>query len=172
MFFPQIQKYVCRSWCWWSWVWLCHLGLWAGCVLWCWLEIWGAWGLFLPHSDADLLSVAPSARLLLSSFLWSDSFAFCSPVSVWVMLWWESFISLVLPFSSVPGFLRPCKFLLRGKLWIIFLSLDFIFWLSRQFLFFAYIWVNFVYPGCFEMQAWKQPTASWAKGDLGRLVLI
>lgn len=87
------------------------------------------------------------------------------------MLWWESFISLVLPFNSVLGcFLCPYKFLLQEKLWIIFLSLDFIFFCFLGSLSFLHIHLGeFISSGCFEMQAWKQPTALRAKDDLGRV---
>lgn len=113
-----------------------HLCLWAGCMLSSWLENRGLQGLFLLHSNANLVSVTPSVHLHPSSFLWSDLSVFRSPVSLWMTQLQESFISLLLPFSSILDcFLHPCKFLLQENSWIIFFSLHFIFWLARQFTF-------------------------------------
>lgn len=80
--FPQIWKHICVlhgcgpcSECPGSGHLLC---LWAGCTLWSCLKVWGVQGLFLSHSNADLLSVALPVCLHPSSFLWGVLSVFCS----------------------------------------------------------------------------------------------
>lgn len=163
-------------------------GMWA--LLWCpwvwawssplpesWLHTlvlsgsWGVQGLFLSHSNADLLSVTLPVCLHPSSFLWGDLSVFCSHFSLG-----EVFMGL----SHLSG----AVFQLNARLFLPSMQVSFY---KKTHKIFSFPWtllfgflgslpslhVHLCEP-CLSWllwsSGWEAATTSWSKNGLGRVV--